>query len=85
MLSALLWLSSTAPRGVSEWIGPAMATTVGGLGVIYGVMQMSLTDRDVVVAPFSGILLCLGAIDLMVGRWDGGRQSRLVHSLWHRY
>ncbi len=80
MLSALLWLSSTAPRGMGEWIGPAMATAVGGLGVIYGVMQMSLTDRDVVVAPFSGILLCLGAIDLMVGRWDGMGQSEQIGS-----
>lgn len=71
MLAALLWLSNTAPREMGEWIPPVMATTVGGLGVIYGVIQMSMTDRDVVVAPFSGMLLCVGAIDLMVSRWDG--------------
>ncbi|MEC7706478.1 MAG: hypothetical protein VX723_00800, partial [Candidatus Thermoplasmatota archaeon] len=52
-LAALLWLSSTAPRGVGEWIPPVLATAIGGLGLIYGVVQMSLTDRDVIVAPFS--------------------------------
>ena len=80
MLAALLWLSNTAPRGVGEWIPPVMATAVGGLGVIYGVMHMSLTDKDVVVAPFSGVLLCVGAIDLMVSRWDGMGQTEQIGS-----
>ena len=80
MLAALLWLSSTAPREVGEWIPPVLATAVGGLGIIYGVVQMSLTDKDVIVAPFSGLLLCIGAIDLMVGRWDGMGQSEQIGS-----
>ena len=80
MLAALLWLSSTAPREVGEWIPPVLATAVGGMGIIYGVVQMSLTDKDVIVAPFSGLLLCIGAIDLMVGRWDGMGQSEQIGS-----
>jgi len=79
-LAALLWLSSTAPRGVGEGVPPVLATAVGGLGVIYGVVQMSLTDRDVIVAPFSGLLLCIGTIDLMVGRWDGMAQPEQIGS-----
>ena len=80
MLASLLWLSSTAPRDVGEWIPPVLATSVGGLGVIYGAVQMSITDRDVIVGPFSGLLLCIGAIDLMVGRWDGMGQPEQIGS-----
>ena len=41
---------------------------------------MSLRDRYVIVAPFSGLLLCVGAIDLMVGRWDGMSQPEQIAS-----
>ena len=78
--AALILLSDTAPRGVGESIPPLLATAVGGLGVIYGVIQMSLTDRDVIVAPFSGLLLCIGAINMMVGRWDEMGQPEQIGS-----
>ena len=39
------------------------------LGVVFGVRHMTITHHDVVVAPFGGILLCIGSISLLSGRW----------------
>ena len=68
-VSILLWLSSTAPRSTTEEVPAIVAAVIGGLGVVFGVRHMTVTHRDVVVAPFGGILLCIGSISLLSDRW----------------
>ena len=37
---------------------------------MYGVRHMVVTQQDVLVAPFGGILLCIGTVTLMADSWD---------------
>ena len=71
VIGSILWLSTTAPRETSESVPAVVATVVGGAAVVIGVIQMSMLRNDVIVAPFGSILLCMGAISLMVDRWSG--------------
>jgi len=79
----MLWLSTTAPRETGESVPAVVATVVGGAAVVIGVIQMSMLKNDVIVAPFGGVLLCMGAISLMVERWAGMEQTErfIRHSL----
>jgi len=77
---AVLWLSTTAPRETSESVPAVVATIIGGTAVVIGVIQMSMMRHDVIVAPFGGILLCMGATSLMVDRWEGMGQAEQIGS-----
>jgi hypothetical protein len=78
-VSVLLWISSTAPRDTSDEVPAIVAAVVGGLGVVFGVRHMTTTHRDVVVAPFGGILLCIGSISLLSERWgDYDQNEQLI-------
>jgi hypothetical protein len=77
---AFLWLSTTAPRDTGESVPAVVATVVGGTAVVIGVVQMSMLRNDVIVAPFGGILLCMGATSLMVDRWSGMGQAEQIGS-----
>ena len=79
-ISLLLWLSSTAPRDTSEDIPAILAASIGGLGVVFGVRHMTITHHDVVVAPFGGVLLCIGSISLLSDRWGEYDQSEQLIS-----
>ena len=48
--------------------------------MVIGVIQMSMLRNDVIVAPFGGVLLCMGAISLMVERWAGMEQTEQIGS-----
>ncbi|MEE2606920.1 MAG: hypothetical protein VX402_03780 [Candidatus Thermoplasmatota archaeon] len=76
----ILWLSTTAPRETGESVPAVVATVVGGAAVVIGVIQMSMLRNDVIVAPFGGFLLCMGAISLMVERWSGMGQTEQIGS-----
>ena len=76
----MLWLSTTAPRETGESVPAVVATVVGGAAVVIGVIQMSMLKNDVIVAPFGGVLLCMGAISLMVERWAGMEQTEQIGS-----
>lgn len=76
----MLWLSITAPRETGESVPAVVATVVGGAAVVIGVIQMSMLKNDVIVAPFGGVLLCMGAISLMVERWAGMEQTEQIGS-----
>ena len=76
----MLWLSITAPRETGESVPAVVATVVGGAAVVIGVIQMSMLRNDVIVAPFGGVLLCMGAISLMVERWAGMEQTEQIGS-----
>ena len=77
---AILWLSTTAPRETGESVPAVVATIIGGAAVVIGVVQMSILRNDVIVAPFGGVLLCMGATSLMVDRWSGMEQTEQIGS-----
>ena len=77
---AILWLSTTAPRETGESVPAVVATVIGGAAVVIGVVQMSMLRNDVIVAPFGGVLLCMGATSLMVDRWSGMDQTEQIGS-----
>ena len=77
---AILWLSTTAPRETGESVPAVVATVIGGAAVVIGVGQMSMLRNDVIVAPFGGVLLCMGATSLMVDRWSGMEQTEQIGS-----
>ena len=81
LISVILWLGNTAPRGGGNDLFPAyLASITGGSAVIYGVIKMSVTKDDVVVAPFGGILFCVGSITLLSERWSGADQLEQIGS-----
>lgn len=81
LISVILWLGNTAPRGGGNVLFPAyLASITGGSAVIYGVIKMSVTKDDVVVAPFGGILFCIGSITLLSERWSGADQLEQIGS-----
>ena len=81
LISVILWLGNTAPRGGGNDLFPAyLASITGGSAVIYGVIKMSVTKDDVVVAPFGGILFCVGSITLLSERWSGADQLEEIGS-----
>ena len=77
---AILWLSTTAPRETGESVPAVVATVIGGAAVVIGVVQMTILRNDVIVAPFGGVLLCMGATSLMVDRWPGMEQTEQIGS-----
>ena len=80
VIGGFLWLSTTAPRETGESVPAVVATVVGGAAVVIGVIQMAMLRNDVIVAPFGSILLCMGAISLMVDRWSGMGQVEQIGS-----
>jgi hypothetical protein len=77
----ILWLATNAPRGEGNELLPAyIASIIGGAAVIYGVIKMSVTNDDVVVAPFGGILFCIGSITLLSDRWGDAEQIEQIGS-----
>ena len=75
-----MWLSTTAPRETGESVPAVVATVIGGAAVVIGVVLMSMLRNDVIVAPFGGVLLCMGATSLMVDRWSGMEQTEQIGS-----
>tara|TARA_B100000579_G_scaffold386865_1_gene358891 strand:- start:852 stop:1556 length:705 start_codon:yes stop_codon:yes gene_type:complete len=80
-VAAILWMATSAPRGEGNELAPAyISTFIGGCAVIYGVIKMSVTDDDVIVAPFGGILFCIGSITLLSERWGEASQTEQIGS-----
>ena len=80
-VASILWLATSAPRGDGNELAPAyISTFIGGCAVIYGVIKMSVTDDDVIVAPFGGILFCIGSITLLSERWSEASQAEQIGS-----
>ena len=63
-------ISRNAPRDTAILTPAVTAAIFGGLAVIYGVRHMVVTQQDVLVAPFGGVLLCVGTVSLMADSWD---------------
>ena len=78
LISVVFWISSTAPRPTSESVPAITAALVGGTAVIVGVRHMTVTHKDVLLAPFGGILMCVGTISLLSERWaDSGQWEQI--------
>ena len=80
IIGAVLWISTTAPRPTGESVPAIVAAVIGGVAVVIGVIHMTVLRNDVVVAPFGGVLLCMGAISLMGDRWAEMGQTEQIGS-----
>ena len=81
LLSALiLWIASTSPREVEGDFPAVLSVFLGGLFVVSGIVSMSISKTDVIVAPLGGILFCLGGISLLSSRWDYAGQAEQIGS-----
>lgn len=76
----IFWISSTAPRETMSEVPALFSTFLGGTGVIFGVRHMVITKHDVILAPFSGVLFCLGSIDLLTKDWAYTTSSEQIIS-----
>lgn len=76
----ILWISSTNPEGAGEDLPAAISVFFGGLFVILGIRDMSLTKTDVIVAPLAGLLFCIGGISLLSSRWELASQTEQIGS-----
>lgn len=72
LIAGLLLIGEQAPTQTADLnqVGALVACGLGGVGVLAGVRHMSVTQRDVVVAPLSGLLLCFGAIAMLASGWE---------------
>ena len=69
-LGLVFLISRNAPRDTAILAPTVTAAIFGGLAVMYGVRHMVVTQQDVLVAPFGGVLLCVGTVSLMADSWD---------------
>ena len=69
-LGLIFLISRNAPRDTAILAPTVTAAIFGGIAVMYGVRHMVVTQQDVLVAPFGGILLCIGTVTLMADSWD---------------
>ena len=72
LIAGLLLIGEQAPTQTADLnqVGALVACGLGGVGVLAGVRHMSVTQRDVVVAPLSGLLLGFGAIAMLATGWE---------------
>ena len=70
VLGLIFLISRNAPRDTAILAPTVTAAIFGGLAVIYGVRHMVVTQQDVLVAPFGGVLLCVGTVSLMADSWN---------------
>ena len=59
-MACLFLLGQTAPRPASVNGHLAFLSVIGAFGLLFGVHHMLRTRREVLVAPMSGFLFCVG-------------------------
>lgn len=79
-IGVIFLISRNAPRETALLAPTVVAAAIGGLGVVIGVHHMVVTQRDVLVAPFAGVLLCFGTMSLMTDAWTGMDQTSQIIS-----
>ena len=70
MLATLVLIGQAAPKPMTIFAHFVMLSGLGGFGLVAGVYQLAQTQRDVLVAPYSGMMFCVGVVGLMVSTWD---------------
>lgn len=73
-------ISRNAPRETALLAPTVVAAAIGGLAVVFGVRHMVVTQQDVLVAPFGGVLLCVGTMSLMTDAWTNMDQTSQIIS-----
>ena len=73
-------IASTAPRETLEELPALITVIIGSFGIIIGVRHMVITKQDVILAPFGGLLLCIGAIDLLTVDWVNSSMNEQIMS-----
>ena len=66
----LVLIGQAAPKPMTVCAHFVMLSAIGGFGLVAGVYQLAQTQRDVLVAPYSGVMFCVGVVGLMVLTWD---------------
>jgi hypothetical protein len=69
IVGLIFLLGENGPRDTSIFAPSITAAIIGGLFVIYGVREMVVTKRDVLMAPFGGVLLSVGTMSLLAEAW----------------
>ena len=64
---ALVGLNAHNPPSIYQI--QILFTGLGGIGVVVGMRHISYTKQDVLIAPFSGFLLCIGTVGLLFEAW----------------
>lgn len=70
LLTSLVLIGQAAPKPMTVFAHFVMLSGVGGFGLVAGVYQLAQTQRDVLVAPYAGLMFCVGVVGLMVQTWE---------------
>ena len=70
VLTGLLLLGQSAPNPTSLEAHLGIISVVGAFGLVSGIHHMLNTRREVLVAPMSGFLFCVGVAGLITKTWD---------------
>ena len=70
VVSGLLLLGQSAPNPTSLEGHLAILSVFGAVGLVSGINLMLRTRREVLVAPMSGFMFCVGVTGLITQTWD---------------
>lgn len=70
VVSGLLLLGQSAPNPTSLEGHLAILSIFGAFGLVSGINLMLRTRREVLVAPMSGFMFCVGVTGLITQTWD---------------
>jgi hypothetical protein len=68
-ISGVLFIAISSPRPTAPNVPPFLAIILGGWFTIIGGYHMGKTQRDVIVAPLSGIILISGLFSFVTIKW----------------
>ena len=70
MTSSLLLLGQSAPRPTSLEGHLTILSVIGAFGLVGGIHHMLRTRREVLIAPMSGFMFCVGVTGLITQTWE---------------
>tara|TARA_Y100001954_G_scaffold55998_1_gene60354 strand:- start:622 stop:1368 length:747 start_codon:yes stop_codon:yes gene_type:complete len=70
IITGLLLLGQSAPNPTSLEAHLGILSVIGAFGLVAGIHHMLNTRREVLVAPMSGFLFCVGVAGLITKTWD---------------
>lgn len=68
-IAVVLLVGQEAPNPPSLGFTLLLMTGLGGIATVIGVRHMSVTRKDVIIAPFAGVLLSVGTTGLLWIEW----------------
>ena len=69
-IAGLLLIGQSAPNPTSLEAHLGIISVIGAFGLVSGIHHMLNTRREVLVAPMSGFLFCVGVAGLITKTWD---------------